>query len=125
MIRLILAGVLALALSSCVFLVDDTPKPVTPVTPVTPVSPVTPQSPQVTAPAQGSYTYRCTGGTVVVNYIASNQVRVFYDGAFQTLTLTQSNPSLIYRSNNYAWEWNGRSGNLSAGGRVVLNSCAL
>jgi membrane-bound inhibitor of C-type lysozyme len=109
--------ILAAALSSCVYLLDgSSPTPSGPVTPLTPARPV--------APNPGSYTYRCSGGTLVVNYGAS-QVRVFYDGGFQTLGLVRSDSVLAYTGGAYTWELSSSSGSLSAGGRVVLGNCRL
>lgn len=84
--------------------------------PIQPVQPVRPPS--------GSLTYTCQGGTLVVNYISSNQVRLFYDGAFQTLPLVRSGPELIYSNNTYTWEI-GRVGRLIVRGQVVLSNCRI
>ncbi|GIW29941.1 MAG: hypothetical protein KatS3mg071_0115 [Meiothermus sp.] len=84
--------------------------------PVQPVQPVRPPS--------GSFTYTCQGGTLVVNYISSNQVRLFYDGAFQTLPLVRSGAELVYSNNVYTWEI-GQVGRLIVRGQVVLSNCRI
>lgn len=84
--------------------------------PVQPVQPVRPPS--------GSFTYTCQGGTLVVNYISSNQVRLFYDGAFQTLPLVRSGAELVYSNNIYTWEI-GQLGRLTVQGQVVLSNCRI
>lgn len=123
MLRALLLLLLALALSSCILLVEDEPQ--RPVQPVQPVTPVTPVQPSIVTPAPGSYTYRCSGGTLVVNYLDSNSLRLFYDGAFQNLSLVRRSPSLLFSGGAYTWEWTGSRGTLSVGGRVVLSNCAL
>lgn len=74
----------------------------------------------------GRVTYACNGGTLVVDYSASNQVRVFYDGAFQTLPLVRrAGANLTYSNNVYTWELNGPVGRLVVRGQTVLSSCSL
>jgi membrane-bound inhibitor of C-type lysozyme len=75
-------------------------------------------------PPSGSFTYTCQGGTLVVNYISSNQVRLFYDGAFQTLPLVRSGAELVYSNNIYTWEI-GQVGRLIVRGQVVLSNCSI
>jgi len=75
-------------------------------------------------PPSGSFTYTCQGGTLVVNYISSNQVRLFYDGAFQTLPLVRSGAELVYSNNTYTWEI-GQTGRLIVRGQVVLSNCRI
>ncbi|RDI95732.1 hypothetical protein DV704_05520 [Meiothermus sp. QL-1] len=117
MLRLVLV-LLGLSLASCVFLVeeDDSPRPVQPVTPVQPAPPV---------PGPGSFTYRCSGGTLVVNYLDGTTLRLFYDGAFQELRLVRRSPTLLYSGGAYTWEWTGSRGTLTARGQVVLSNCAF
>ncbi len=98
------------------------PPPVQPVQPVPPVQPVQPVVP--VRPPSGSFTYTCQGGTLVVNYISSNQVRIFYDGAFHTLPLVQAGPPLVYSNNTYTWEL-GQLGRLLVRGQVVLSGCRI
>jgi len=69
----------------------------------------------------GSYTYTCSGGTLVVNYISNNQVRLFYDGGFQTLGLVGAGPA--YSNGAYTWQLRGSVGTLIVQGQVVLNNC--
>jgi|GEM_PF-1239956 hypothetical protein len=97
-------------------------QPVQPVQPVPPVQPVQPVPP--VRPPSGSFTYTCQGGTLVVNYISSNQVRLFYDGAFQTLPLVRSGAELVYSNNTYTWEI-GQTGRLIVRGQVVLSNCRI
>lgn len=123
MFRPLLLLLLAMGLSSCILLVEDEPQ--RPVQPVQPVTPVTPVQPSIVTPNPGSYTYRCSGGTLVVNYLDSNNLRVFYDGAFQNLGLVRRSPTLLFSGGAYTWEWTGSRGTLSVGGRVVLSNCAL
>ncbi len=119
MLRPLLLLLLALGLSSCILLVEDEPQRLQPVTPVTPVQP------SIVTPGPGSFTYRCSGGTLVVNYLDSNNLRLFYDGAFQNLSLVRRTPTLLFSGGAYTWEWTGSRGTLSVGGRVVLSNCAL
>jgi membrane-bound inhibitor of C-type lysozyme len=94
------------------------PPPVRPVPP--PVHPVPPVRPVPT----GTVTYTCEGGTLVVNYISPSQVRVFYDGAFHTLTLVRGAPELVFTDHIYTWE-RGRFGRLLVRGQVVLFNCRI
>ena len=114
MFRSLLLLVLALGLSSCILLVEEEPQ-----------RPVQPVQPSIVTPGPGTFTYRCSGGTLVVNYLDSNNLRVFYDGAFQNLSLVRRSPTLLFSGGPYTWEWTGRRGTLSVGGRVVLSNCAL
>jgi len=123
MLRPLLLLLLAFALSSCILLVEDEPQ--RPVQPVQPVTPVTPVQPSIVTPSPGSYTYRCSGGTLVVNYLDSSNLRLFYDGAFQNLGLVRRSPTLLFSGGAYTWEWTGSRGTLAVGGRVVLSNCAL
>ncbi|WP_027877330.1 hypothetical protein [Meiothermus cerbereus] len=113
---------LALALSSCILLVEDEPPRPQPVQPVTPVTPV---QPSIVTPGPGSFTYRCSGGTLVVRYLDSNSLQLFYDGAFQNLSLVRRSPTLLFSGGAYTWEWTGSRGTLSVRGQVVLSNCAL
>lgn len=117
--RLLAATLLALVLSSCILLVDDpSPQPVT-------KNPITPTVVQIAPPGVGSYTYTCKTGTVVVNYLSTNQVRVYYDGAFQTLSYSKNSPTLIYTDGKYTWEWTGKTGNLKLNNQIALEACIL
>lgn len=121
MLRPFLLLLLALALSSCILLVeeDESQRPVQPVRPV---------QPSIVTPNAGSYTYRCSGGTLVVNYLDSNHLRLFYDGAFQNLALVRRSPTLLFSGGAggaYTWEWTGSRGTLTVRGQVVLSNCAL
>ncbi|MER3480227.1 MAG: PEGA domain-containing protein [Meiothermus sp.] len=60
----------------------------------------------------GSYTYYCRGGRLSVTY-SSNQVRIFYDGAFRVLNLIQQNDGrYVYSGGPYRWEAQGQQGTL-------------
>lgn len=121
MLRPFLLVLLALALSSCILLVEEDPSE----RPVQPVRPVTPVQPSVATPGPGTFTYRCSGGTLVVNYLDSNNLRLFYDGAFQNLALVRRSPTLLFSGGAYTWEWTGRQGTLTVRGQVVLSDCTL
>lgn len=123
MLRALLLLLLALALSACVliFEVDDRPH----LQPVQPVTPVTPVQPGILTPGPGTFTYRCSGGTLVVNYLDSNSLRLFYDGAFQRLELVRRSPTLLFSGGAYTWEWTGSRGTFWVRGRVVLSNCTL
>jgi membrane-bound inhibitor of C-type lysozyme len=126
MFRPLLLLLLAFALSSCILLVEEEPQ--RPVQPVQPVTPATPVQPGVVTPGPGSFTYRCSGGTLVVNYLDSNNLRLFYDGAFQNLSLVRRSPTLLFSGGAggaYTWEWTGSRGTLTVRGQVVLSNCAL
>ncbi|RIH84204.1 hypothetical protein Mlute_01968 [Meiothermus luteus] len=121
MARLVLL-LLALSLASCRVILDLEDEPAPPNPPVTPVRPVVP------VPGPGTFTYRCTGGTLVVHYLDSNNLRLFYDGAFQNLSLLRRSPTLLYSGGTggaYTWEWDGSWGSLSVRGQVVLRNCGL
>lgn len=124
MLRALLLLLLAFALSSCILLVEEDPSE----RPVQPVRPVTPVQPSVVTPGPGTFTYRCSGGTLVVNYLDSNNLRLFYDGAFQNLALVRRSPTLLFSGGAggaYTWEWTGNRGTLTVRGQVVLINCAL
>ncbi|MDT7920675.1 MAG: hypothetical protein RQ868_08800 [Meiothermus sp.] len=123
MFRPLLLLLLAFALSSCILLVEEEPQ--RPVQPVQPVTPATPVQPGVVTPGPGSFTYRCSGGTLVVNYLDSNNLRLFYDGAFQNLSVVRRSPTLLFSGGAYTWEWTGSRGTLFVRGQVVLSNCAL
>ncbi len=112
MFRLLLLAMLSLSLSSCILLTDDTSNQGGPPVVSGPV-----------IPANGSYTYRCNGGTLVVNYLSSSVVRVFYDGAFRDLSLSSSGSSYVYSGGPYTWNARGRGGSLAVGGNIVLSNC--
>lgn len=71
----------------------------------------------------GRITYVCEGGRLVVNWVSSNQVQVFYDNAFQTLGLVQTTPELVYSNNTYAWRFGGGVGSFVARGVTVRTGC--
>lgn len=116
MFRFFAFAPLLVLLSACLVLTDDTSNPTSPVTPVKP-------APSVVVPGDGSYTYSCTGGTLVVNYLSGNAVRVFYDGAFRDLRLVSTGGSYVYSNGPYTWNARGRGGSLAVGGNIVLNNC--
>jgi membrane-bound inhibitor of C-type lysozyme len=120
MFRPLLLLLLAFSLPSCILLIEEEPpRPVQPVTPVTPVQP------GIVTPGPGSFTYRCSGGTLVVNYLDSNNLRLFYDGAFQSLSVVRRSPTLLFSGGAYTWEWTGSRGTLFVRGQVVLSNCTL
>lgn len=121
MLRPLLLLLLAFPLSSCILLVEEDPSQ----GPVQPVRPVTLVQPSVVTPGPGTFTYRCSGGTLVVKYLDSNNLRLFYDGAFQNLTLVRRSPTLLFSGGAYTWEWTGSRGTLTVRGQVVLSNCAL
>lgn len=69
----------------------------------------------------GSFTYFCRGGRLSVTY-QGNQVRIFYDGANQILTIVRSGPSYLYSNGSLNWEASGNSGTLSRDGQI-LDTC--
>ncbi len=117
MLRPLLLLLLAFGLSSCILLIEEEPPQ--------PVRPVPPAQSSIATPGPGTFTYRCSGGTLVVNYLDSNNLRLFYDGAFQNLSVVRRSPTLLFSGGAYTWEWTGSRGTLSVGGRVVLSNCAL
>lgn len=119
MLRPFLLVLLAFALSSCIVLVAEDPSE----RPVQLVRPVTPVQPSVATPGPGTFTYRCSGGTLVVNYLDSNNLRLFYDGAFRNLALVRRSPALLFSGGAYTWEWTGSRGALTVWGQVVLSDC--
>jgi len=123
MFRPLVLLLLAFALSSCILLVEEESQ--RPVQPVQPVTPVTQVQPGIVTPGPGSFTYRCSGGTLVVNYLDSNNLRLFYDGAFQSLSVVRRSPTLLFSGGAYTWEWTGSRGTLFVRGQVVLSNCTL
>ena len=92
--RFLVLSVLAFLLSACIYLVSED-------------GGVTVGPPQtVQAPSSGNYTYTCSGGRLVVNYVDSNTVRVFYNDAFQTLNLSRTAPERVYSNGVYTWQLN-------------------
>lgn len=105
-------------LSSCVYLVEDT-------TPDSRPIPV-PNSQMVPAPSAGNYTYACNEGRLVVNYLSSDSVRVFYNDAFQALSLRSISPERVYSNGTYTWSLNrSGQGTLRVGSQFVRTGCAL
>lgn len=120
MLRALLLMLLALVLSSCVLLVEDDDR-----IRVQPVIPVIPVEPGIVTPGPGTFTYRCIGGTLVVNYVDSHSLRLFYDGAWRGLGVVRRSPTLLFSGGVYTWEWTGSRGTLWVRGRVVLSHCTL
>ncbi|MER3480229.1 MAG: hypothetical protein C4327_07015 [Meiothermus sp.] len=73
----------------------------------------------VSVPGPGAYTYYCRGGRLAVTYLEDNRVRIFYDGAFRVLTLTDTRPRFVYTDGVYTWEAAGREGRLLVRGQVA------
>ncbi|WP_276957856.1 hypothetical protein [Allomeiothermus silvanus] len=112
------ALLLSLLLSSCVYLVEDT-KPDTRPIPV-------PNPQTVPAPSLGNYTYTCTEGRLVVSYVTNDSVRVFYNDAFQVLSLRDTSPERVYSNGTYTWSLNrSGQGTLRVGSQLVRTGCTL
>ncbi|MCS7069703.1 MAG: hypothetical protein NZN28_13895 [Meiothermus sp.] len=117
MLRIVTLFGLLLGLSSCILLVEDEPRQIT----VTDPQPV-----PVGPPRPDTYTYSCNGGRLVVNYVDNNTVRVFYDNAFQTLTLTRTSPLRTYAGGPYVWELDRNGlGTFRVGGTLVRSTCRI
>ncbi|MER3555274.1 MAG: hypothetical protein C4331_13265 [Meiothermus sp.] len=113
MYRLVLFALLALGLSSCLLI---TPDDTTPSTSTVVIEP----------PAPSTYTYTCGGGRLVVKYLDSNTVQVFYNDAFQTLGLSRTSPDRVYSNGTYTWQLNrGGRGSLFVGGQQVRSGCVF
>ena len=123
--RLLILPLLSVLLSSCILLVDDTPTVRNPA--VVPTPSGSNVQTVVAAPANGNYTYTCTGGRLVVNYIDNESVRVFYDNAFQNLRLSSSSAtSRVYSGGGYVWELNSnQQGSLRVNNQQVRSGCGL
>lgn len=115
--RTLILSSLLLALSSCILLVDDEPRQIT----VTDPQPV-----PIPSPRPDTYTYSCNGGRLVVSYVDNNTVRVFYDNAFQTLTLTRVTPLRTYVGGSFVWELDRNGlGTFRVGGTLVRSNCRI
>jgi hypothetical protein len=113
MLRFPLVFLLAILLSGCTIWIE--PEPLHPVRPVPLSYPVIPDK---------TVTYTCIGGTLVVQYLRHDRVRVFYDGAFQLLYLIDAIPKRVFTDGTYTWE-RGRFGRLLVWDEVVLHRCRI
>lgn len=113
MYRLILLVLLLLGLSSCRLLIlDETPPSSSAVV--------------IEPPFPNTYTYTCNGGRLVVKYLDSNTVQVFYNDAFQTLGLSRTSPERVYSNGIYTWQLSrGGRGSLFVSGQQVRSGCVF
>jgi hypothetical protein len=113
MLRTVLFSLLAILLSGCTIWLEA--EPLHPVRPAPLPRPIIPGE---------TVTYTCIGGTLVVQYLRHDRVRVFYDGAFHTLRLIDTVPKLVFTDSIYTWE-RGRFGRLLVWDEVVLHRCRI